>query len=431
MTPGARIAAVIELLDKIDRSFSSADDIVSAYVRGRRYIGSKDRRFISNTAYSILRNTAHLNWWSHSGSSRDKMIAYLVRLESMPPHDIYRLFDGKSYNPAPLNAVEINLVKTASCALSAANPALPRWVQAEFPEWLYEGMASYWGQNFDIEAQALNIAAPVDLRINTLKTNFTRVLEILRNDGLQAEPTPHSPLGLRLAARPNLKATTAFKGGFVEIQDEGSQLIAVLTDTKPNRKTIDFCAGGGGKTLALAAAMQDEGPLFACDIDKDRLDKLTPRLKRAGVRNVSRHLLTGPEDPWLKEHSSSAERVLIDVPCSGSGAWRRAPASKWRLTAETLKGYTVLQASILDQASLLVRPGGRLIYATCSVLPQENEDQVSAFLERARIFRSVHMSKLWGKIIGGTCPSPGNHLSLTPARTQTDGFFCAVLERLP
>ncbi len=177
--------------------------------------------------------------------------------------------------------------------------------------------------------------------------------------------------------------------------------------------------------------MKDGGPLLACDTDKGRLDKLTPRLKRAGVSNVSRHLLTGPEDPWLQEHRASAERVLIDVPCSGSGAWRRAPASKWRLTADTLQRYTALQASILDQASLLVRPGGRLIYATCSVLPQENEDQIAAFLARSGMFRSVPIGALWEKLIGGTCLSSGDHLSLTPARSQTDGFFCAILERVP
>ena len=432
MTPGARISAVIELLDKIDRSFSQADEVVSSYVRGRRYIGSKDRRFISETVYSMIRYTAHLNWWTRSGTSRDKMIAYLAGIESMPSRDLQQLFDGTNYSPAPLSPVEMALITTASLKpiAGASVPALPGWVQAEFPEWLYAGMESYWGQSFRTEAKALNMPAPVDLRVNTLKASCTRVLEILKNDRLTAEPTPHSPLGLRLSVRRNLRATTAFKGGFVEIQDEGSQLIALLTDATADHKTIDFCAGGGGKTLALAAAMKDRGSLLACDTHKGRLDKLTPRLKRAGVSNVSQHLLTGPEDPWLREHRASAERVLIDVPCSGSGAWRRAPASKWRLTADTFQNYTSLQAAIMDQASLLVKPGGRLIYATCSVLPQENEKQIAAFLARTTVFRAIPIGALWEKFIGGTCPSPGNHLSLTPARTQTDGFFCAVLERL-
>ena len=429
MTPGARISAVIEILDKIDRSFSQADEVVSSYLRGRRYIGSKDRRFVSETVYSMLRYTAHLNWWTQSGSSRDKMITYMTWVDSMPLRNLKQLFDGVGYNPAPLTPSEMDLITTKSRQL-AEESDMPSWVQAEFPQWLFDGMTSYWGQNFLTEAQALNKPAPVDLRVNTLKTNCNNVLEILKNDGLAVEPTPLSPLGLRLAARRNLQMTTAFKGGFVEIQDEGSQLISLLTDAKAGNKTIDFCAGGGGKTLALAATMNDGGPLLACDTDKSRLEKLAHRLKRAGVSNVSQHHLTGLEDPWLQEHRASAERVLVDVPCSGSGAWRRAPASKWRLTANALKRYTVMQAVILYQASLLVKPGGRLIYATCSVLPEENEDQISEFLSRAEMFRAVPIEALWEKIIGGTCPSQGDHLALTPARTQTDGFFCAVLERL-
>ncbi len=429
MTPGARISAVIELLDKIDRSYSQADEVVSSYVRGRRYIGSKDRRFIYETVYSMLRHTAYLNWWTRSGSSRDKVIAYLARIESMSSRDLKQLFDGRGYSPAPLSSTEMVSIITKSCQ-PAEDPDLPSWVQAEFPEWLYAGMTSYWGNSFITEAQALNMPAPVDLRVNILKASCNGALDILKNDGLVAEPTPLSPIGLRLSARCNLQMTTALKGGFVEIQDEGSQLIALLADAKAGHKTIDFCAGSGGKTLALAAAMKDGGPLHACDTDKSRLKKLAPRLKRSGVTSVSWHHLTGPEDPWLQEHRASAERVLVDVPCSGSGAWRRAPASKWRLTADALQRYTAMQAVILDQASLLVKPGGRLIYATCSVLPQENEDQIHAFLSRAKMFRRVSIGALWEKIIGGTCPSRDDHLSLTPARTQTDGFFCTVLERL-
>ena len=429
MTPGARISAVIELLDKIDRSYSQAEEVVASYMRGRRYIGSKDRRFVSETVYSMLRHTAHLNWWTRTGSSRDKMIAYLARIESIAPHDLKQIFDGKEYSPPPLNPTEMGTILTKSRE-PTTDSDLPTWIRAEFPKWLYADMASYWGEDFLTEAQALNMRAPVDLRVNTLKASVNRALEILKNDGLVAEPTPLSPIGLRLAERRNIQMTTALRGGFVEIQDEGSQLISLMADAEAGQKTIDFCAGGGGKTLALAAAMRDGGPLLACDTDQSRLEKFGPRLQRAGVSNINRHHLTGPEDPWMREHRSSAERVLVDVPCSGSGAWRRAPASKWRLTADALQRYTTMQAVILDQASLLVKPGGRLIYATCSVLPQENEDQIQAFLSRAEMFRRLPIGTLWEKIIGGTCPSQGDHLSLTPARTQTDGFFCAVLEKL-
>lgn len=429
MTPGARISAVIEVLDKVDQFLYQPDEVVSSYFRGRRYIGSRDRRFISETIYSILRYTAHLNWLTPSGSSREKVIAYLIDIKQLKDIDILELFDGTGYSPPQLNSAEIKLISVISDK-SGPSPNLPRWVQTEFPEWLYERMEVYWGKNFDEEANALNRPATIDLRVNTLKTDCTKVLEILKNDGLVATPTPHSPIGLRLKERRNFRSTTIYKGGFVELQDEGSQLIALLTDAKADHKTIDFCAGSGGKTLALAASMKDGGPLIACDTHNGRLKRLTSRLKRAGVSNVSQHHLTGPGDLWLEKHRASAERVLIDVPCSGSGAWRRFPGSKWQLTNESLQTYTAQQSKILDQASLLVRPGGRLIYATCSIFPQENENQVTAFLRRSKAFQVIPIGSVWQECLGGICPSPGKYLELTPARTQTDGFFCAVLKRM-
>ncbi len=429
MTPGARVSAVIEIIEKIDRSCSPSDKVITSYLRGRRYIGSKDRRYITETTFSVLRHTAHLNFWTKAGSARERLVAYLAGVKRISEASIEKLFDGKGYSPPPLNSTERNL---ASSLLTGGhgNDTPPLWVQTEFPEWLTEAMETYWANNFGEETEALNKPAPVDLRVNTLKADCGRALQILKNDGLEANPTPYSPVGLRLTERRNLQPTTAFKGGFVEIQDEGSQIIALLTDAKADHKTIDFCAGAGGKTLALAAAMKDGGPLLACDTDKARLDRLTPRLKRAGISNISRHTLLDKSDGWYEEHKQSAARVLIDVPCSGSGAWRRAPASKWRLTCEKLEEYRTLQSSILDQASGLVAPGGRLIYATCSVLPQENEIQISAFLERSATFRTLPVSEVWQETIGDACPSSGPYLHLTPARTQTDGFFCAILERL-
>jgi len=425
MTPGARIGAVIEVLEKIDRSYSQADEVISSYLRGRRYIGSKDRRYINETVYSALRHHARLGFWTNAGSARERVIAHLHRVDQLSKNDIQQHFNGEGYNPPALSNSEIQLISEPKVSQEP-----PEWVEAEFPDWLTPTMKQYWGEQFDTEATALNEPAPVDLRVNTLKADCARALDILKKDGVEAEATAYSPSGLRLTQRRNLQQTTAFKGGFVEIQDEGSQLIALLTDTKPDLKTIDFCAGGGGKTLALAATMKDGGPLIACDNDKDRLDKLTPRLKRAGISNVSRHHLSGDKDPWLAEHRASAARVLIDVPCSGSGAWRRSPASKWRLTEDVLKTYLETQADVLSTAARLVAPGGRLIYATCSVLPQENEEQISAFLESGAPFQIVSIQDVWDKTIGGEAPSPGQFLHLTPARSQTDGFFCAVLERI-
>jgi 16S rRNA (cytosine967-C5)-methyltransferase len=240
-------------------------------------------------------------------------------------------------------------------------------------------------------------------------------------------------LGLRVKGRINLQASTAFKGGFIEIQDEGSQLVAALVATKADMKTIDLCAGGGGKTLALSAAMKDGGPLIACDTDLDRLKKLKPRLRRSGVSNVTRHHLIGDNDPFYTEHALTAERVLTDVPCSGSGAWRRAPAQKWRLTPERLSELITLQQKIMNQAAALIIPGGRLIYATCSVLPDENERQLEWFLEQHPNFIALPIPEIWKTTMGSICPenavSQGTYLSLTPAKHNTDGFFAAVLER--
>ena len=284
-----------------------------------------------------------------------------------------------------------------------------------------------------IESQALNQPGSLDLRINTLKGDCTRALQVLQKDQIEANPTAFSPLGLRVKGRVNLQASTAFKGGFIEIQDEGSQLVAALVATKADMKTIDLCAGGGGKTLALSAAMKDGGPLIACDTDLDRLKKLKPRLRRSGVSNVTRHHLIGDNDPFYTEHALTAERVLTDVPCSGSGAWRRAPAQKWRLTPERLSELITLQQKIMNQAAALIIPGGRLIYATCSVLPDENERQLEWFLEQHLNFIAIPIPEIWKTTMGSICPenavSQGTYLSLTPAKHNTDGFFAAVLER--
>jgi 16S rRNA (cytosine967-C5)-methyltransferase len=238
---------------------------------------------------------------------------------------------------------------------------------------------------------------------------------------------------LRIKNRVNLQASAALKGGFVEIQDEGSQLISLLVETKANMKTIDLCAGGGGKTLALSAIMRDGGPLIACDTDQDRLKRLKSRLRRGGISNVTQHCLESDNDPWYTEHATTAERVLIDVPCSGSGAWRRAPAQKWRLTAKRLENLIYTQQNIMNKAADLILPGGRLIYATCSILIDENEDQVEWFLKQHCDFTVMPISQIWKRVIGTDCKknaiSNDTYLSLTPAKHNTDGFFAAVLER--
>ncbi|MBT3990963.1 MAG: RsmB/NOP family class I SAM-dependent RNA methyltransferase [Rhodospirillaceae bacterium] len=432
MTPGARIAAAIEILEKIDRSGSPAEDVVSAYIRGRRYIGSKDRRAITGRVFDILRRHARLDWLTKSADARARVLVDLALNDVIAKDELSTLFNGEGYAPKPLEEEETTLLDALN-NVKFDDAEFPAHIQAELPEWIAEKLQAQWGDNFQAEAQALNQPASLDLRVNTLKGDCARALQVLQKDKIDAEATTLSPLGLRVKGRVNLQASTAFKGGFIEIQDEGSQLVAALVATKADMKTIDLCAGGGGKTLALGAAMKDGGPLIACDTDEDRLKKMKPRLRRGGVSNVTRHPLTGDDDPFYGEHAQTAERVLTDVPCSGSGAWRRAPAQKWRLTPERLDELIALQRKVLDKAADLVIPGGRLIYATCSVLAPENEDQIAWFLESHPDFKALPIAEIWQATLGTDCPSNAiineTYLSLTPARHDTDGFFAAVLEK--
>jgi 16S rRNA (cytosine967-C5)-methyltransferase len=277
--------------------------------------------------------------------------------------------------------------------------------------------------------------ATLDLRVNSLKGDRTAARVALAEDGIAAEPTPLSPLGLRVGGRPGLSAGRTFESGLVEVQDEGSQLVALLTDARPGMAVADFCAGAGGKTLALAAAMAGEGPLSALDTDQRRLDQAVRRIKRAGARNVTRHRLVGGD--WLAHRAGVFARVLVDVPCSGTGAWRRQPDARWRLSPEKLEGYRQTQARILSQAATVVAGGGRLIYATCSLLPSENEAQVAAFLDARPDFTLLPMEDVWAETIvplgGPAAPVPapfsGRFLQLTPARHGCDGFFAAAFER--
>lgn len=432
MTPGARIAAAIEILEKVERSGSPAEDVVSSYIRGRRYIGSKDRRAITSRVFAILRRQARLDWQSGSKEARTRVITDLSLSEGTSTQAFSDLFNGVGYAAQPLSNDEKSLLRRLKDK-SFENTNYPLHIQSELPDWITKKLLARWGDDFMIESQALNQPGSLDLRINTLKGDCTRALQVLQKDQIEANPTAFSPLGLRVKGRVNLQASTAFKGGFIEIQDEGSQLVAALVATKADMKTIDLCAGGGGKTLALSAAMKDGGPLIACDTDLDRLKKLKPRLRRSGVSNVTRHHLIGDNDPFYTEHALTAERVLTDVPCSGSGAWRRAPAQKWRLTPERLSELITLQQKIMNQAAALIIPGGRLIYATCSVLPDENERQLEWFLEQHLNFIAIPIPEIWKTTMGSICPenavSQGTYLSLTPAKHNTDGFFAAVLER--
>jgi 16S rRNA (cytosine967-C5)-methyltransferase len=303
---------------------------------------------------------------------------------------------------------------------------MPDPVRFELPDWLYPRMAARFGDNLAAEMAALREPAPLDLRVNLLKGTREEDRAALAAEGWDAKPTPLSPWGLRIDGRRPVTSGAAFQSGLVEIQDEGSQLIAALTDAKPGMRVVDWCAGAGGKTLALAAMMGNRGQIVACDVSASRLEGAVRRLRRAGVNNVECHLVT-PGDKWAKRRAGAFDRVLVDAPCTGTGTWRRNPDARHRLTEQDLLELTRKQSSILDAAWALVRPGGRLVYATCSLLQEENEGQVSAFLHCHPDFRLVPSV---GVPLGGTVSDDGT-LSLTPARNGTDGFFAAAMERLP
>lgn len=433
MTPGARIASAIEVLNKIERNNAPTEDIISSYVRGRRYIGSKDRKAIINLIFKVIRSKSRLDWLiGEAPNPRYRVLASLLLIDRASIPEINSCFSGTAYSPSKLTKDEQKLIKVLN-SKTFINENYPLHIEVETPEWLTEILLNQWGENFKYEMSGLNAPAYIDLRVNTLKCDCTKAIEVLKKDKIYTNPTNLSPIGLRVVERANLKSTTAFKAGFIEIQDEASQLISALVDTKANIKTIDLCAGGGGKTLALAAIMKDGGPLIACDTDFKRLKNIKPRIKRAGVSNVTIHHITNETDNFYDTHKNSAERVLADVPCSGSGSWRRTPMQKWQLTRERLNNYIEVQKRILLQASDLLVNGGRLIYSTCSVLPEENVHQITWFLQERPNFKVLPVQLIWAKIFETDLPQntvePSGYLSLTPKRHNTDGFFCAILEK--
>jgi 16S rRNA (cytosine967-C5)-methyltransferase len=308
---------------------------------------------------------------------------------------------------------------------------MPRAAVNNVPEWLEPYLARVFGNGLDREMAALNAPAPTDLRVNRLKADREEARRALAAEGVAAGPTPLSPIGLRLRERVPLGHLAAFKEGLVEVQDESSQLAALLADARPGMRVVDFCAGAGGKTLALAAGMANRGKLVACDVSTRRLERAAGRLHRAGVSNVERRASDGERDKWIKRHAGSFDRVFLDVPCLGTGTWRRNPGAKWRLRPEDLAELVGRQQQILRSAARLVCPGGRLIYATCSLLHEEDEAQAEAFLAAESEFRLLHVAQVWEQTLGGICPGGQRYLRLTPARHGTDGFFVAIFERPP
>jgi 16S rRNA (cytosine967-C5)-methyltransferase len=429
MTPGARLETAIVLLESIDATEAPADQAASGFLRRRRYIGAKDRRAILETVYGVIRNRMALDWWiARAGmaapGARLRVLALLSLAGGEKGEDIAAKFSGARHAPAALTAQEREMIEKTG-GLPLRHPDQPPRVAANCPDWIAPLMARRFGLGFLDEMAALNAEAPLDLRVNFLKGTREKAQAALAKAGIVAEPTRFSPWGLRLPSRRPVTGLAAYKSGLVEIQDEGSQLVAVLADAKPGQFVVDFCAGGGGKALAMAAAMRNRGEIAALDVSK-RLDRAAPRIARAGAKIIRRCRIAA-SDPWLVEHTGTADRVLVDAPCSGTGAWRRDPMARFRFERAELARLVELQRKILSEAAALVRPGGRLIYATCSLIAEENEDQAAWFAERHGNFAPVAVAEIWDQT--APCPAEGPYLTLTPLRHGTDGFFAAVFER--
>ena len=445
MTPAARLQAVIEILDAVAARQTQdgaaehpAELAVNDYLRQRRYIGSKDRRAVTAMTYDLLRHRARLAWWLERGegsadSPRQQLLAYLELCADESPENLRGLFDGARYAPAPLSAEEDAVVeRLADPELRAAEP--PAWVAQEVPEWIAPKLREAFGEAAESEAAALLQEAATDLRVNLLLGTREAAQAALAEEGIETAPTPLSPRGLRVEGRRALRASLAFGAGLVELQDEGSQLAALLCDARPGMAVADVCAGAGGKTLALAAEMHGQGRLLAMDVDQSRLDKGALRMKRAGLKSGDAGFIErrAVKDIAADEDLHGAfERVLVDAPCSGSGAWRRHPDARWRLTPEKLEDYKAAQRDVLRKAARLVKPGGRLVYVTCSLLPEENAAQVASFLEEAPAYAARPAVEVWRDVLEADYPGDPEQpfLTLTPARHGTDGFFIAILER--
>lgn len=421
MTPAARLAGSIELLTEIAQApRRPADAVANDFFRARRFIGSGDRRAVSDRAWRVLRTHRRLTWWlARMGVAPTPrlLVAASLVLEGWTAAGVAQSYSGGQYGPAPLLQPETAAVAGLE-SHTLAHPDMPPAVRLELPDWILPALESRFGIELTAEMDAALEPAPLDLRVNLLKGSRDEALAALAAEGVEAAPTPYSPWGLRIDGRRSVTAGPAFQSGLVEIQDEGSQLVAALVGATPEMRVVDWCAGAGGKTLALAMTMENRGHLVACDISAPRLEGAVRRLRRAGVQNSERHLVA-PGDKWAKRRAGTFDRVLVDAPCTGTGTWRRNPDARGRLREIDLAELVPKQAMILDAAAKLVRPGGRLVYATCSLLPDENEHQVEAFLARHPAFRAVPVGD----------PLPGPYLSLTPRRHGTDGFFGAVLER--
>ena len=431
MTPAARLSAAIELIQTIDTERVPAAKALKEWGTAHRFAGSGDRAAISGLIWDVLRRRASSAWLMDADTPRARLLGMLKLERGMDADAIAALCDGARFAPEPLSEAERSALTARS--LEAA----PAHIAGDYPEWLDGYLADAFGDDRVAEATAMASRAPLDLRVNTLKAKREKMLTSLAHLGVQ--PTPWSPVGLRIelgadARNIGIHAEEDFIKGAVEVQDEGSQIAALLSAAKPGEQVIDLCAGAGGKTLALAAMMQGKGRLIATDHDKRQLAPIYERLSRAGVHNCDVRTPKGEGDT-LNDIHASADLVLIDAPCTGTGTWRRNPDAKWRMRPGALEVRLKDQATVLDRAAALAKPGGRIAYITCSVLPPENGEQIRSFVARHPEFSVVPPAQtvtvLWDKAeeFAAATLQSAEGLLMTPRRTRTDGFFVSVLKR--
>ncbi len=427
MRLGGRLAAAIEVLEDITRRRRPAADALKDWGLSHRFAGSGDRAAIGNIVYDALRRKRSAGWLLDSDSSRALGFGALLLEWNQTPEGLNAALEGDRFAPPPLSDEEMQ--RLASRKLADA----PDEIRADVPDWCAPLLQKAYGDDWVAEAAGLSARPPLDLRVNTLKADREKVLAELVD--MQAAQAALAPNGIRIppidgsGRHPNVQAEPAFQKGWFEVQDEGSQVVAALADAKPGMQVLDYCAGAGGKTLALSAAMENRGQVFAYDSEKARLAPIFDRLRRAESRNVQ--VVAKPQE--LTPLQGQMDLVLVDAPCTGSGTWRRRPDAKWRLSEKQLGVRTNEQKAILDAASAYVKPGGRLVYITCSVFPAENAEQIEGFLTNRQNFEPAGHIHLWSEHFPAHAAAARIDdrlgVSLSAAKTGTDGFYFASLVR--
>lgn len=413
----ARFQAAIAALELVLPLNHPADAVLRAFFGEQRQLGSHDRAYVAETVFAVLRHKRLLEALVGQPTPRRLALAALIKLQGHGIGQIDPLLrrDDREW------AIGLK---------SADIEALPAAARLSLPDWLYRQLLAESPESEVVSlARAMLRPAPLDLRVNTLKASRDDALRALQAAGLKAEPTPYSPIGIRLEGKPAINRHALFLEGAVEVQDEGSQLLGFLVSPKRREMVVDFCAGAGGKTLMLGAMMQSQGRLYALDVSEKRLNNFRPRLQRSGLSNVHPQLIQSETDAKVKRLAGKIDRVLVDAPCSGLGTLRRNPDLKWRQSPQSVAELTVKQRAILDAAATLVKPGGRLVYATCSLLPEENRRIVEQFLDTHPEFGMVSSQDvLKEQKIDLAC---GSFLELRPDRHDTDAFFAAAMQRRP